>query len=136
MPDPSTDLDDDLDIDDGTLRHVARPANPKERHAADAISLQDYEAVYFQTALRDYAAYDAPNADYQTVALAYAEHIDREVREEMCSTAKFYCHTELSKKVLLAAAAQRPDGDSGFGKRVHEKVSTQVSELLDGSGEP
>lgn len=85
------------------LGDVVRPEDPAERDDSHA-TLTDFEALYLRMALTDYAAYKAPTADHEEIALAYLDYINMVVRDEEKSMVKFYAHTETAREVLYEAS--------------------------------
>jgi len=82
------------------LRHVARPE--KDRQSATRVRLEDWEALLMQRELIEYASYEAPDAEHEAVAMAYAEYIDMVVRDEAKNFVYLYAHTHVAEDVMLS----------------------------------
>lgn len=86
------------------LRHVAEPASPNERREAVSTSITDFEALWLAEALRDYAHYgEHPQESHVGIAVAYAEYIDRQVRENGLRHISLYAHTDEAAETLMGA---------------------------------
>jgi hypothetical protein len=98
---------------EANLRHVAEPQAPSERDKAIRTTIEDYEALWFTEALREFAHYGDHDPDAQSgVAVAYASFIDKKVRDEGKSHVTLYAHTETAASTLLDALFHaRDEGD-------------------------
>lgn len=85
------------------LRHVVRPEERHDRQDSDSVGLSNWEALAFVEAFREYAAYNAPDEEHETIALAYIEYIHMCVHDERASQVKLYAHTDEAKRVILDA---------------------------------
>lgn len=85
------------------LRHMAEPATPDERERAVSISLEDYQALYLASMLREWAAYHAPDDEQASIAKGYVEFIDKQVRDQDEYVANLYAHTRLASEVITDA---------------------------------
>lgn len=83
-----------------SLTHIIRPE--QNRQDASRIRLDDWEALYLYDPLVEYAAYSAPDAEHETVALGLAEYLDNTVREEGKDHVYVYHHTGVAETVLSA----------------------------------
>lgn len=107
------------------LRHVAEPAAPAERREAVSASMPDFEALWLAEALRDYAHYgDHPSSDHPDIANAYAEYIDRQVRENEHKHVALYAHTEEAADTLMGALFHE-----GAEQDLVERVSPKLADL-------
>lgn len=82
------------------LRHMAEPASPSERERAVSVSLEDYEALYLATMLREWSQYHAEGEDVTSIAMGYVEYINAQVRENGEHTVHLYAHTEIASEVV------------------------------------
>lgn len=86
------------------LRHLAEPGSPSEATEAVSISLEDYEALWFTEALREFEHYGDKREDEQDgIALGYASYIDKKVRDQGASHVDLFVHTELAGNTLMDA---------------------------------
>lgn len=108
------------------LEHVVRPEDPSERRTADSISLHAYEALYLRRGLLSYAAYDAPSAEHEGVALAYAEYIDTAVRDNRVDHVSLYYHTDTAVVVLVDAV----DAIIDHVDDLHADVESRVGDAV------
>lgn len=107
------------------LRHVAEPAAPAERREAVSASVSDFEALWLAEALRDYAHYgDHPAENHASIARAYAEYIDRQVRENERKHVTLYAHTDDAADTLMGALFH-----DGAEQTLVERVSPKLADL-------
>lgn len=86
------------------LRHVAEPQAPSERDKAVSTTVEDFEALWFTDALREFAHYGDHDHESQSgIAVAYASFIDQKVREQGKSYVTLYAHTEVAAETLMDA---------------------------------
>lgn len=86
------------------LEHIAEPQTPQQRADAESVTIQDYEALWFSDALRDFAHYGEHDHDDQSgIAVGLASFIDKKVRDEGVSHVTLYTHTDVAGETLLDA---------------------------------
>ena len=120
------------------LRHVAEPAAPTERREAVSATVSDFEALWLAEALRDYAHYgDHPAESHATIARAYAEYIDRQVRDNERKHVSLYAHTDEAADTLMGAIFH-----DGAEQDLVQRISPKLADLYiahaegDTPGEP
>lgn len=97
-------MDDPISTYRENLRHVVRPDVPEERREANSATINDYDALKLRRDLSEYAAYESPTGEHESIALAYIQYIDMVVRDEKKQIVTLYAHTETAVEVLQAAA--------------------------------
>lgn len=115
------------------LRHVAEPQAPSERDKAVSTTIEDYEALWFTEALREFAHYGEHDPESQSgIAVAYASFIDQKVREEGRSHVTLYAHTKAAASTLMDALYYYiPDEDrSGTPMVVVRSIEESTAEAL------
>lgn len=106
-----------------SLRHIVRPEKPSERLSASSVPLDDYEALYFQTALIEYASYEAPSEETATIARGYSEYIDMVVRDEGEAYVPLYVHTDEAAAVLAEAVECHPHEQNSLHASLHGRLT-------------
>lgn len=106
------------------LRHMAEPATPDERDRAVSVSLEDYQALYLATMLREWAHYHAPGEKQASIARGYVEYINHQVRERGQKTIEIYAHTPLAAEVVI-------DGMYDYHEAYRQSVASDVFSTLE-----
>lgn len=102
-------------VQDKYLEHMRQPDLQGERESAPSFQIDDYEALYLRRALRSYAHYHADESlDYDGIARAYVQYIDRQVRDNKKDIITIYAHTGAAVEVLeesveMASALHPPE---------------------------
>lgn len=117
---------DDMEHYRESLEHIVRPERPADRDDANCVRLQDYEALYLYPSLVEYAAYEADDSTEESIALGYAEHINRSVRDEGNRIVFMYAHTETARKVLFNAVDARSNHVTSLHNDVQSSIVNEI----------
>lgn len=85
------------------LRHMAEPATPEGRATAVSVTLEDYQALYYASILREWSAYHADEEKRESIAKGYVEYIDKQVRDNDAKGVELYAHTEEAAETHMIA---------------------------------
>ena len=106
------------------LDHIVRPENPAERREATSITIEDWEALSLIDDLHEFGRSTDLTATENTIALGYAEYINKVVREEGSRHVTLYVHTNLAESLLLGLLSIPTD----VSQRLYDKCVVEFFE--------